>query len=181
MYSDYNYTHIDGYRYTETSKVPTLDPWEYIMEIWKGTTTGESQHGKLWHAATYGLNSCDKQALREDEEWESAEIVEEVVLMSIPAGQKEEITESDTRGSFSNGQTYGITFNLKNKRTGKKLVENKPPRYAFRVVWSEIKPQYIKIEVSEEEFKKYKNYPISDTWSSGPNAYFNGSTVTSPE
>ena len=32
-----------------------------------------------------------------------------------------------------------------------------------------------------QEFKKYKNYPISDTWSSGPNAYFNGSTVTSPE
>ena len=117
----------------------------------------------------------------EDEEWESAEIVEEVVLMSIPAGQKEEITESDTRGSFSNGHTYGITFNLRNKRTGKKLVENKPPRYAFRVVWSEIKPQYIKIEVSEEEFKKYKNYPISDTWSSFPNAYFNGETVTSPE
>ena len=179
MYTQYNYTHIDGYHYTATSKVPTLDPWEYVMEVWKGTTTGEEQHGQLWNAAVYdGYSGCDKQRLREGEEWARLEDPEDVVLLSIPSGQRDEVTETDTRGTFLNGHTYGITFNYVNKRTGKKLLDNKAPGNCFRVVWHDIGPQYVKVKVTPEEYQRYNGSLISDTWSSASNAYFDGMVLT---
>ncbi len=162
------FVNIDGYKYAAVSDKPTLDPWEVVMVVY----TGETNYGE-WDDIAY-VDCLRVNA--GDVDWKSYSKVGEYTLMSIPAGSDDEVRASGTFGEFQPGKTYGLSFNYINKRTGKRMFEDKPGK-AFKAMWPSNLPcgdPYIWESINERAWDSYvaSGYRQSDEFYLEPDGYY---------
>ena len=164
------FTAIDGYKCAAASDKPTLDPWEFVLVVY----TGVSHNGE-WDDIAYA--GCLKENA-DDVDWLKFQKIGEYTILSIPAGSTEEVVGGGTfaSGVFQPGETYGLSFNYVNKRTGTRLFKDTPGK-AFKIMWPNFLPcgdPYIQESFNEFWWDSYvaAHYPISSEPSLEPDGYY---------
>lgn len=162
------FVNIDGYKYAAVSDKPTLDPWELVMVVYKGTTNNGE-----WDDIAYAGCLQDNVG---DVNWQSFSKVGEFTLLTIPAGSDDEVRANGTFGVFQPGETYGLSFNYINKRTGTRMFEDKPGK-AFKIMWPNYLPcgdPYIWESFDERWWESYvaSGYRISSEFYLGSDGYY---------
>ena len=169
------FTHIDAYKYKVVSKVPTLDPWECVLQVFTGTPDIDESHMYWGLGLPYGGFLDNYFQAWADQGWKPSPNCTNYTLLDIPAGSDElEASGTVAENAFANGTWYSVIENYRNKRTGKYLFDpDKEQGLLFRVMWPTLPSgdyAYVTETISESLYDNLQ-CPVSSTIDVSPNGY----------